>query len=321
MKEWYESDEIWTTIGVRKREEYVEKYVLEGKFHGRVPEDVVNSFHTAEYLMAHAWYHYPMYDEAVKKLLGIFEMAVKLKCQDLGFDLEFENKKGKKEAHKLGVLIDKICALEKEKEIKAQLHQVRELRNFHAHPERYSFMGGSIAKQSIIPLINILNMLFLDSKAVQEAKQELIKFKEQYGQFNEGLFVLERGEEGKRVLIMQASPVDVFKVNGEWVSFWSFLPVLGNAYELLSNNKYPPPITMGFSGVAVKDDGIVGKEQKTGYEVLIKPTSNPTNQEKLKHYQQEMSLLSERQQLFYSWSVQREVTKGFHKFMYLHYWN
>lgn len=107
------------------------------------------------------------------------------------------------------------------------------------------------------------------------------------------MFILERGEEGKRVLILQASPVDVFKVNRTWIYFWSFLPVLGNAYELLSNNKYPPPITMDFSGVAVKADGIVGKEQKTGYEVLIKPTSNPTNQEKLKRYQQEMSLLSE----------------------------
>lgn len=319
MKDLYEADETWWAIGIKSREEYVERYVLEGKFHGRVPEDVVNSFQTAEYLMAHAWYHYPMYDEAVKKLLGIFEMAVKLKWQELGFDLEFENKKGKKEAYKLGVLIDKICSLEKEKELKEQLHKVRALRNYHSHPERYSFMGG-IGQQSIIPLINILNILFLDGKAVQEAKQELIKIKEQYAQFNDGLFVLER-EEGKGILIMQALPVDVFKVNGTWISFWSFLPVLSNAYELLSNNKYPPPIIMGFSAVAVKDDGIVGKEQKTGYEVLTKPTSNPTNQEKLKQYQQEMSLLSEQQQLFYSWSVQRKVAEEVNKFKYLQYWN
>lgn len=317
----YEADETWWAIGIKSREEFVERYVLEGKFHGRVPEDVVNSFHTAEYLMAHAWYHYPMYDEAVKKLLGIFEMAVKLKWQELGFDLEFENKKGKKEAYKLGVLIDKICTIEKEKELQEQLHKIRELRNYHAHPERYSFMGGNIAKQSIIPLINVLNMVFLDGKAVQKAKQELIIIKEQCARFNDRLLVLDRGEEGKGVLIMQASPVDVFEVNGKWVSFWSFMPVLGNAYELLSNNIYPPPITMGFSDVAVMGDEIIGKEIETGNLVLIKPPSNPISQEKSKQYQQEMSLLSEQQQLFYSWSVRREVAEEVNKFKYLHYWN
>jgi hypothetical protein len=320
MKGWYEADETWWAIGIKNREEYIDKYVLEGKFHEKVPEDVVNSFHTAEYLMAHAWYHYPMYDEAVKKLLGIFEMTVKLKWQALGFDLEYENKRGKKVAYKLAELINKICSFEKEKGLIEQLHNVRELRNYHAHPKRYSFVGGSIAQQSIIPLINILNMLFLDSKTVLEAKQELIKLKEHSSQFADGLFVLERGE-GKGVLITQASPAEVFKINGEWISFWSCLPVLSNAYKMLSNNKYPPPITIGFSDVTVKDNDIVGREIRTESEVLIKPTSKPLNQEKLKQYQQEMNLLTQEQRLFYSWSVRREVTQGLNKFKYLYYWN
>jgi hypothetical protein len=54
MEKWYEADERWSIFGVKNRAEYVQHYVLEGRFHDDVPEDLVKAYQTAEHLMAHA---------------------------------------------------------------------------------------------------------------------------------------------------------------------------------------------------------------------------------------------------------------------------
>ncbi len=76
---YYKAETLWKNFGAQTREEYVSKFVIQGHFIPSVPEDVLNAYETAEYLMAHAWYYWPMYDEALKKLTGILEIAVKQK--------------------------------------------------------------------------------------------------------------------------------------------------------------------------------------------------------------------------------------------------
>lgn len=70
MEEWYTADEIWSSYTTSKtREAYAQNWVVRGYFHAGVPEDVKAAYVTVEYLMALAWYHYPLYDEAMTKLL------------------------------------------------------------------------------------------------------------------------------------------------------------------------------------------------------------------------------------------------------------
>ena len=69
MNEWYQPDDRWPALGIGSREDYVAAYVFAGRFHPGVPADVVQAYETVSHLMAQAWYHYPLYDEALAKLL------------------------------------------------------------------------------------------------------------------------------------------------------------------------------------------------------------------------------------------------------------
>jgi len=42
-----------------------------GHFHAQVPDDIQESYKTVEYLMAHAWYHWPMFDEMIAITHGL----------------------------------------------------------------------------------------------------------------------------------------------------------------------------------------------------------------------------------------------------------
>jgi len=78
MDDWYRPDELWKIFpSIKSRKDFMRNWVIWGNFHSGVPKDILNSFETAEYIMAHAWYHWPMYDAALVKVLGILEMAVK----------------------------------------------------------------------------------------------------------------------------------------------------------------------------------------------------------------------------------------------------
>lgn len=104
---WYQPDPRWSALGLVTRESYVAHMVEPGAFHADVHEDVVKSYSTAAHLMALAWYHYPMYDEALKKLTGIMEMAVKLRCHQKGITLTVGVNKPRNKP--LVQLIDELC--------------------------------------------------------------------------------------------------------------------------------------------------------------------------------------------------------------------
>jgi hypothetical protein len=38
MGKWYEEDATWSAFGIKDRAEYVQRYVLKGRFHAEVPE-------------------------------------------------------------------------------------------------------------------------------------------------------------------------------------------------------------------------------------------------------------------------------------------
>jgi len=85
--EFHEPDSRWAGFGCSSYEHYLDRYLIRGKFHNKVPNAVTDAYITIEYLMAHAYYFYPMYDEALSKLLRTMEMAVKLRCKEIGIDI------------------------------------------------------------------------------------------------------------------------------------------------------------------------------------------------------------------------------------------
>ncbi|GAB3585684.1 hypothetical protein [Hymenobacter daeguensis] len=158
--DWYEPDTTWQALGFPTRESYVAHMVAPAKFHGDVHEDVVKSYRTVEHLMALAWYHYPMYDEAIKKLTSMIEMAVKLRCQQVGIPITEGRDDSKNRP--LARLIDELCARLHAAELKQRLHAIRDIRNRQAHPEYHSF-GGIAMSIAVEPLVYTLNLLFVST--------------------------------------------------------------------------------------------------------------------------------------------------------------
>ena len=105
MRNYYLPDSRWA---VSSRQVYEDRFVVKGKFHNLVPDDIIKEFEIAERLMAYSYYCYPMYDEAFKKLLGMTEMAVKLRCKQFGISLEYKDRNGKVRQRTLSYLIDQL---------------------------------------------------------------------------------------------------------------------------------------------------------------------------------------------------------------------
>ncbi|MEL7532951.1 MAG: hypothetical protein AAFN10_16655 [Bacteroidota bacterium] len=168
MEGWYEADERWQILGVKSRDEYEAQFVIQGYFHEQLAEDIRKAWTTVVYLLAHAYYHWPIYDEGMSKALRTVEMAVKLKAQALGIALEYQDKKGKSRKKVLNQLIDEICQPAHLSFIKPLLNRARRLRNINSHPSQNSYMGGTGRSTDNIKYIhNLCNTLFLDESRLQ----------------------------------------------------------------------------------------------------------------------------------------------------------
>lgn len=155
--DWYSPDSRWPALGFATREAYAASLVITADFHAGVPVDIVEAYNTAAHLMALAWYHYPLYDEAIRKLTGMVEMGVKLRCQHLGIATTVGVTTAR--PRPLAELIEVLCRAPEAAALKAQLHRARSLRNSQAHPEHQSF-GGIAMSVAVVPLVQLLNDLF-----------------------------------------------------------------------------------------------------------------------------------------------------------------
>ena len=143
--EWYQPDKRWEIWDIKTKEEFVDKFVVPGKFHNKVPQDVVEAFKTVSYLMAHAYFYYPIYDEAMSKALLVMEMAVKFKAKELAVNLKLEpNKKGDVYDKKLYQVIEEICERKHLKFLQPEFDRARNMRNSKMHPDKHVIMLCSL---------------------------------------------------------------------------------------------------------------------------------------------------------------------------------
>lgn len=157
--EFHTPDSTWNLWKIESFEQYLDQYLVRGNFHKGVPKDVIDAFSTVEHLIAHAYYYYPMYDEALAKVLRTIEMAVRLKCKELKIETEIKTKKGKTIPTPFADLIKAITNTEPDKDLFLSLDTFRYLRNSLMHPERNSYMGG-MSIPAILRSVNAINELF-----------------------------------------------------------------------------------------------------------------------------------------------------------------
>lgn len=258
--QWYESVEIWDIFGINSREEFVEKYVVEGKFHRNVPEDIPKSFVTVSYLLAHSYYHLPMFDEAFSKALLIMEMVIKLKAKQLNIPLKRPpNKKGVVLDEKLWKIIDDICKNEELAFLKSDFNRARHIRNNKMHPDRHSFAGTmSFADSNVRLFVNIINLLFLDKIKLIKLHKENEKLEAELFPFQHGLHVLEFQD--KRILIDGFFEFKYRKFNNNELLIIYISPLTTTVHEQYVEHKYPEPLVITFTKFKIDEDKIEGED-------------------------------------------------------------
>jgi hypothetical protein len=256
--EWYEPVDIWDMFGINSREEFVTRHVVEGKFHKDVPEDISESFVTVSYLLAHSYYHLPMFDEAFSKALLIMEMAVKLKAKQLNIDLKLPaNKKGIVYDKKLSKIIDEICLNDELAFLKPDFDRARNLRNHKMHPDRHSFAGTlSFADSNIRLFGNIINLLFLKKETLNDLHKSIDKMETKLSTLKKGLHVLEFQKE--KILIDGFHMFKYREFNNKKLLIFSLNPLTAKVHEQFVEHKFPKPLIVTFTDFKIGEGFIEG---------------------------------------------------------------
>lgn len=279
MKDYYKPDSRWKIYRITSKEEFVKQYVIKGKFHKDVPKDIVDAYTTVEYLLAHSYYWWPMFDEAFLKVLMLLETAVKLRAKSLDIDLKKVNKRKKEANKKLCDLIDEVCMNLDSDVLKTQLHRARKIRNPSIHKDSNSYMGamGGL-KDNLYLFVNLINYLFLTKEQIITSESQQDKIKEFLIKLAQPLAILEL--EQSRILIKGFSIVNYFKFNTELLLI-SCIPVINDLYETLNNGSLPDPILVVSKSFQLGDGSISGRTLE-GQKFMIIQTLDQRNLDKLK---------------------------------------
>ncbi|SDM66052.1 hypothetical protein [Kriegella aquimaris] len=235
---WYKPDDRWKIWNIKSKDDFVEKFVVEGKFHSKVPSDIVEAFKTATYLMAHAFFYYPIYDEAMSKILLVMEMAVKLKAKELEIDLKSPpNKKGDVYDKKLYKVIEEICERKYLTFLQPEFDRARVMRNSRMHPNEHTIMGAmGFTNGNAMLFVNIINKLFLSE---EDLNYNMIKYDElsaKISKFKQGLFRLDF--EFGPILITTIYDFKYLKHKESEILLLYVQPILNNFKENIENYNY-----------------------------------------------------------------------------------
>ena len=148
-----EPDSRWSLWKCSNYQDFANKFLIVGKFHSDVPEDIINSYAIVEKLMEYSYYCYELYDEAFSKLTRIFEMAVKLRGEEIG--IEYPKNRFISLKRRITDL-----AQSTNPDLLKEWQRAKDIRNVYAHPGRHSF-AGPIGKFGVFHhIINIINRVF-----------------------------------------------------------------------------------------------------------------------------------------------------------------
>lgn len=282
---WYEPDNRWGLYDIKCEEEFIEKLVVTGKFHSKVPKDIIDAFDTVSYLLAHSYYHWPLQDEALNKALLIMEMGVKLKAKELGVDL----KKGSRDK-RLVDLIEEVCQ-EKLKFLKHEFDRVRNMRNNAVHRDSYFYMGAlGMAKSNFMLFNNIINLLFLDLDDLEKLIERKEQIKQELSFFQKGNFVLEHND--SRILIDQVVFHKYSIHKNKELLLLVVNPILINAYDMFTSHRFDNPLILTLSKFKINELKLEAKDLNNN-PVKIEETFKCDNLIKFSNYYDELERVSQ----------------------------
>lgn len=274
MSDYYTPDPIWLDFKIENREDYVDKYVIKGNFHLRVHEDVIKSFKTVEYLMAHAYYHWELYDQVLVKLLSIFEMSVKLRSKELNNPLQFQTRNERTQDKKLVQLIDELKNFGYPANLIRDLQWLRKLRNIESHPDGYHF-AGAMKKVAVIPGLNMINRLFLDPAILTSQNENNTQLLKSKNTFSNDLFI--HSYKGRNVLVHNLEFLESIELKNTNCEYWKADPVLTDTYASFSEMKFSSPFIFFLTDVQIENGNLMATDFQTKESVILQKTTTAIN--------------------------------------------
>lgn len=314
---YHTPDSRWNYQGATTYESYLQKFVFKSKFHSKVPEDIIKDYETAEQLMAHAWYHYPMYDEGFKKLLGMVEMAVKKRCEQLNIDLSKKDKKGNDRRKTLNQLMIDLHKADPHKNLNFDLQKARKVRNFYAHPENHTFVGA-IAQLSLIQIINLINFIFLEQEPFIQQNKYAKEMEAALEPFEKGCFKLEINN--TPYLTWSTNCIEHWKVNDEWISLVVFHPVTYNLSESLKNKKYDYPFYVALKDLNISDGNLEATVLLTNHQLKLSSSSKTENTVRVNKFLSELNNADPSDKSIFLHLLNVKMGDELVKHRYLNYW-
>lgn len=274
---YHEPDSIWLSFqGITDFESFISKLVMVGQFHQNVPEAVTKSYRIAEHLMAYSWYHYPVIDKALVKLLRTMELAIKLRCEQLKIPLHTQDAKANKRKKNLNSLIDDLKKTEPDKEIIDILHWLRGVRNYLMHPERETLFG-TIALNHIRQCLIMYNALFLSNDFFLRNKKKLEEVKLLLKEVTRDLCILEHT--GHRYIVYEADIIEAYEVDSKWFFLFSAKAVPNDFSAMLAKDCYPTPITYMITDIKISNNEITGIVTECEEPFILSINTHPQNME------------------------------------------
>jgi len=185
---YYESDEIWEALyHIKSKEEFIEKIMPDFTLTKDVDPNIAKDYKVIENLVALSYFDYKLVDEAVRKSLLVFEMALKIhykriegvEWKDKRFSKNEKNiySNGKKTPKRknLETLINELYNKNVFEVSREFLHHVRTVRNSFAHPENHTF-GGVAIFHWLENLVLVINECYEKTSSRSKRKKEIESF-------------------------------------------------------------------------------------------------------------------------------------------------
>jgi hypothetical protein len=304
---YLESDIIWKSFGVTSDTDFIDKFVLKGKFHSLVPVIIVEDYKLVERLLFYSYFHYPLLDEAFSKSTRIFEASVTLKLEIVGL----KKKEGFESLHSKLNRLEKYCS----KDLHQQWLAAKEWRNSFAHREAGVLMGITLIN-ALKHNLNMINSLFLDVTAIHEKEKEHGKLLKKCEHLLYGQFILDDGI--KKILICAARPYTTGITKNVGKSLWVFIPISSNK-EIIASSDFPKAIILTLEDLYISANGLSAIESSTEKSITINATDKFENIEKFNGHNARLNALEvgfPGISLEYMANLKHSITKEIASFLY-----
>lgn len=301
---------IWSLLGIGSFDQYIQRYLVKGRFHEKVPMDVVKEFKTIEHLIAYSYFYSPMLDMAFLKATLVVEMAVRIRCAQLNIEVSH------REYISLNSLLKKLAS-HVHPSIPSEWYKVKAIRNHLAHPEQSSLLGATVLN-AFSQIVNIINKLFLSVDYFNNLEEQTSQLQKKLKYFALGLFVLEHND--IKYLISSAKPYLSFKPFDKEISFWGFHQICENFPQSLNDRIPVPLICLPLKNILFEGETLTASMLNSKQQIKVYKTENPIDQATYAHFKTKQNLAEPGVLELYLNFVEQELSKRKENFIYEEFW-